>query len=846
MSDKAHFHQKRLTIGLQLPNIFEDYSALVWKGVLEQAKLFGVNIILYPGDALKSNYAPYNYQNNYVYNLTCPKHLDGLIINAAVTSCVSRDEFIEYLQSIRDIPLLTMNFEYPDYPAILTDNSKGIYDIVQHLVTVHDRKNIAYLGGPEENSEAVSRHIAYRNSLEKFGLKYQENLVLPGNFEKSCVKKAINILLDDRKASFDAIIAANDSMAFGVLEELAIRKIRIPEDVSVCGFDNLPESQFTNPPLTTVAQPIFVQAAKALEMIIEMVETGKKPETLAVSTNMRIRESCGCDKKSPFVVDGNKFRLPEPFSTEELDTAVVSFMENFEISGPRLLQMKSFIEYLLPYMNCQDYTSENKNFILDSFEKLMDYFEEFEIPFDVFTDLLNELELLEKNNRKENCSSRIIAPLFIRLEFRKKKKLYQDKEKLELLSNTLRNMMQDMISSEDLPTMLKLLGDWLPKFGIKLFQVYLFDNPFIHKVDEPWPVSKNLDLLISINTNSVEKVPVKNPKSLSQSHFWTMLDLQNKEPSNYMLKTFYYNETSYGFMLFDFNPSNIYRYQYISMALNNFYHVLSLKAERELNQELLTEERSKLSKRNLEMEKDLLFARKIQSMLIPNKSPNESIAFCYKSMELVGGDFLDFVVFRENSWVGLFVSDVSGHGVPAAFITSMIKSALNQTRDKQDNPSSLLLTLNKSLYNQTGGNFVTALYGLYIPEAQKFCFANAGHNQPLLIEDGIISPIHQGNRSLPLGVMDSQDMLMENKSYTNYTIQLKKGSKLVLFTDGLLEATSGRDVELDFENGPMNQVMLENADKTASEFVQNVYQRLVEFHGSELFDDDVCLICLDV
>lgn len=276
-------------------------------------------------------------------------------------------------------------------------------------------------------------------------------------------------------------------------------------------------------------------------------------------------------------------------------------------------------------------------------------------------------------------------------------------------------------------------------------------------------------------------------------------------------------------------------------VLNNDLDIKIEDRTRELNIE-----RNLLQKKNEVMENELAMARIIQSQCIPNKSPLPNISFFYKSVDRVGGNFLDFISFSDNSWQGIFISGVSGHGVEAAFITTMIKSALNQTRDTQDNPSSLLHTLNKSLYNQTGGNQVKAFYGLFIPEAQKFCFANAGHNQPLLIEDGIINQLHKESASLPLAVLDTQDMLLGNKSYTNYTIQLKKGSKLVLFTDSLLEAAPGRDVELAFENGPLNQVMLENANKTASEFVHNVYQKLVEIYGSEQFEDDVCLICLDV
>jgi serine phosphatase RsbU (regulator of sigma subunit) len=273
--------------------------------------------------------------------------------------------------------------------------------------------------------------------------------------------------------------------------------------------------------------------------------------------------------------------------------------------------------------------------------------------------------------------------------------------------------------------------------------------------------------------------------------------------------------------------------------ISNFYRILSLNSQKELAQQ-------QILKRNLEMEKDILMARKIQNQLIPEKSPKDCIAFLYKPMEQVGGDFFDFLEFREQNSIGIFVSDVSGHGVPAAFITSMIKSAISQTRDQQENPAYLLSSLNKSLFNQTGGNFVTAFYGIYKMESRKFIYANAGHNLPLIIQNNKMTLLETKNRSIPLGVMDNQEMLVNNLTYSNHTIQLESGSKLILYTDGLTETVPLDSEKPDFETSLMEQAFLNNSSKPAKAFVNEIYRILVDFHGSDNFSDDVCLICLDV
>ena len=102
-------------------------------------------------------------------------------------------------------------------------------------------------------------------------------------------------------------------------------------------------------------------------------------------------------------------------------------------------------------------------------------------------------------------------------------------------------------------------------------------------------------------------------------------------------------------------------------------------------------------------------------------------------MEAVGGDFYDFIEFRESKDIGIFVSDVSGHGVHAAFITSMIKTIILQAGLIRNNPAGLLRYLNTILYGITADNFITAFYGIYNPLNHSITYASAGHNPPHVI-----------------------------------------------------------------------------------------------------------------
>jgi len=261
-------------------------------------------------------------------------------------------------------------------------------------------------------------------------------------------------------------------------------------------------------------------------------------------------------------------------------------------------------------------------------------------------------------------------------------------------------------------------------------------------------------------------------------------------------------------------------------------------------QKELQRERQQLVMRNEIMENDLQMARNIQQELIPGSAPFDFIASLFKPMEPVGGDFFDFIQFRERDKVGIFISDVSGHGASAALITSMIKSIILKSGKHKDDPAQLLFSLNNSLINQTGGNYVTAFYCVYNMSDRTISYSNAGHVYPLLICDGDIKNL-SGAGSVPLAIFTAAEIQEMKNSYRNACETLPPGSKLLLYTDGLMEASPDRDRSRMFSN-ISHDIILDLRHLKCDAFIQSLYEKLVAHTGGENFDDDVCLICADI
>lgn len=287
----------------------------------------------------------------------------------------------------------------------------------------------------------------------------------------------------------------------------------------------------------------------------------------------------------------------------------------------------------------------------------------------------------------------------------------------------------------------------------------------------------------------------------------------------------------------------------MSRALSNIEELSrTLEKKVELRTTELQIERNKLQRKNEKIERELDHARQIQMKFIPKTAPNKNIAFYYKPMAMLGGDFFDFIEFPSGR-IGLFISDVSGHGVPAAFITSMIKGFNSDNAIDYSSPGFYLYLMNKFLLPLTAGNFVTAFYGIYEPSTREFVFACAGHNAPFIIAPDILANLLP-KTGVPLAVFDENKLGNGKNYFLNRSIKLQQGSKLLLFTDGLVEAAKICD-DMDtnyisFDEHGFIETLIEGQSLSSSQFIDLLKKRLIEHRGSDEFDDDVCIICMDV
>lgn len=195
-------------------------------------------------------------------------------------------------------PFVSIGVQYNDVPSVAINDEIGVFRAIGHLTKRHQRARIAFIGGPEDSLDGERRLAAYRLGLQNFGLHSDPAMVVRGDYEAASGREAALQLRRYGKRSFDAIVAANDLMAIGAIEGLRNLGLRVPEDVAVIGFDDSEEASFTDPPLTTIRQPVAEQGGLAADLMLARLageEVDVSPSMVAPP--LVIRRSCGCDEE---------------------------------------------------------------------------------------------------------------------------------------------------------------------------------------------------------------------------------------------------------------------------------------------------------------------------------------------------------------------------------------------------------------------------------------------------------------------------------------------------------------------------------------------------------------------
>jgi len=250
--------------------------------------------------------------------------------------------------------------------------------------------------------------------------------------------------------------------------------------------------------------------------------------------------------------------------------------------------------------------------------------------------------------------------------------------------------------------------------------------------------------------------------------------------------------------------------------------------------------REQLALQLLTIQKELETARKIQMSILPSSTPQLAgldIAARYIPMTSVAGDFYDFILVDEKH-LGILVADVSGHGMPAALIASMLKIALGAEMAHADDPAQVLLGLNQTLCGKFQHHFVTAAYLFVDMLKGTLTYAGAGH-PPLLL---------WGQSSQGVRDVEENGLFLGKFPWATYTsreLPLNAGDWCLLYTDGIPETTNPAAVE--FGADRFKHVLETDESTSADQFADRLLEELSRWSArgpAEDLDDDITIVAI--
>jgi DNA-binding LacI/PurR family transcriptional regulator len=277
--------QKTRVVGLLLNTLHNDFFVPLLNGIEAVVRKHEYNLVI----------ATYLLGSRDMPPPIGPHNTDGMLV---FSDGLSDDDLVSL--HTRNFPMVLVHRTPPDsvkIPSVTVENKKISFELIDHLIKVHGRKRIMLLRGPIHQEDSYWRETGYKAALEANGIPFDESLVLNGDFERHTAYKVLHEFINsDRRLPFDAVFTGDDDAAIGVLKALHENKYRLPEDVSVVGFDDLGFSAFLTPPLTTVSAPTESVGRIAAEQLFSLFDKQYPEEDVTLlPTELIIRRSCGCN-----------------------------------------------------------------------------------------------------------------------------------------------------------------------------------------------------------------------------------------------------------------------------------------------------------------------------------------------------------------------------------------------------------------------------------------------------------------------------------------------------------------------------------------------------------------------
>lgn len=309
------FKNGRKTIGVIINDVNCHYQEHVCQALTTYAMKAGYNLAYFScytcyGDLTTPNGKG---EANIVHLVPFEK-LDAVIL--CQDTLLYEEPLTYVLNAIKEkckCPVVTLRQDTGIYPCVLVEDDHHIEQMVYHFIDEHKKTKFGFLSGPMEHPDSIKRLNQFKRALENRGIAFEDSMVFEGDFWHNKGRGAADYFTLETKECPEVIICANDYMAISLVNELVAKGVMVPNDIAVSGYDDIWEASIMIPPITSVKVPATQIAEQAMKKIERLWAGEEEERVTTVSSQLVIRNSCGCNSIDMFSTLAKRVRQSKEY-----------------------------------------------------------------------------------------------------------------------------------------------------------------------------------------------------------------------------------------------------------------------------------------------------------------------------------------------------------------------------------------------------------------------------------------------------------------------------------------------------------------------------------------------------
>lgn len=751
------------------------------------------------------------------------ENLDGVLV-VSLGNFLTSHQIAQAMAPLASLPMCAIAVRWDEYTSVEVDNDIGVYLGVEHLIKVHGRRRIACIRGPENSAEAQTRYAAYRRALAEHGLSFDPNLVITGDFVIASGRDAVRSLLDDRRVEFDAIVAANDSMALGAMRELIRREIGVPEQVAVLGFDDMPEARHAQPPLSTVRQPIAEHAEVAFEQLLAQVRGERVPTKLIIPSELVLRRSCGCLEaaRRPASSPPTPSRWRTKQSYQDLVRRWFQPVAHYLSAGDPH-RHATLLALLI-----EGASAQRPSHGLRALGRELDRASREDFDMLRALPIVREIEGLALRDLAGTDKCKLVLDLCGDLGALIAETVGRQEATLKhlderLFSLLLRNQ-RALAETVSLREVQQCLADCLGSFGIDSCFLCLYEGDTI-------PASTARVMLAASPSREIE-IPARgvafSTKKVLPDDFMPC----DRRSALIQYPLFLAETGARGYVVIERGAVGGFVHDALAQQIFGSYRRI------ELMDRLIHEARRREAAERQRLEREMRIATSIQTGILPRQVEVQGLeisALMAPATE-VGGDYYDVIPHADGCWFG--IGDVAGHGLSAGLVMLMLQSAIGGLTRQNPSalPSEVLPAVNDLLVDNIrcrllSDEHITLTLLRYHRSGR---IVHAGAHEDILVHRASTGRVERiQTPGTWLGISAELGGALEDHEFV-----LESGDVMLLFTDGITEARNRRDEMFGLQR--LTELLLRHAGAPVQSICDTIVSTVQDWTAAQ--DDDVTVL----